>query len=304
MGSLANQETLPDEVIVVWQGDDTVTCEVAERFVADFPCRLRILHHPEAGVVPAENLALSHAIGEIILLMDDDVVAPVDWVARHLGHYADPTVGAVGGPAINIRPDGSRLPERAVEPVGKLMWYGRARGNLYDHIPEWRSRSPRDVDHLVGYNMSLRRSAFDQFEIRMKRYWQMFEMDACLQVKSRGFRVLCDFANVVEHYPTNTAYVAGRGGDLTVKLDNSAYNYAFVLSKHTQGPLRWVRLGYLLAVGTVMVPGLLTFPVAWRRHGKFRQELSMLGRAWRHHLAGWRDGSRAREQAPARSIAL
>ncbi len=292
--SLSNQQTLPDEVIVVWQGDDTGTRDVAEGFLVTFPCRLLVLHNPETGVVPAENLALEYASGEVVLLMDDDVIAPSDWVARHLAHYTDPSVGAVGGSAINIRPDGTRLPERAAEPVGKLTWYGRSRGNMYDHIPEWRLRPAREVDHLVGYNLSLRRAAFDRFESGLKRYWQMFEMDACLQVKARGYRVLFDFANVVEHYPTNTAYVAGRGGDLTVKLDNSAYNYAYVLSKHTTGPLRLVRLGYLLGIGTVMVPGLVTLPIAWRRHGNLGMEFSVLLRAWRNHLQGWRSGYKAK----------
>ena len=71
-------------------------------------------------------------------------------------------------------------------------------------------RKPEAVDHLVGYNMSLRRAAFDRFEEALRPYWQMFELDACLQVRRRGFRVMFDFGNVVEHHPTNTAYVGGR----------------------------------------------------------------------------------------------
>src|SRR5687767_3849016 len=74
--SLAEQETPPDEVIVVWQADDAPTREVAERLAASVPYTLRVLHSTEAGVVPAENLALEAASGEIILLIDDDAVAP------------------------------------------------------------------------------------------------------------------------------------------------------------------------------------------------------------------------------------
>ena len=44
-------------------------------------------------------------------------------------------------------------------------------------------------------------------------------MDACLQVKGRGYRVLFDFANVVEHYPgPETMSAPGRNGDLAAKV--------------------------------------------------------------------------------------
>ena len=299
LSSLSAQATPPGEVLVVWQGDDSPTRDAAEACRPRLGARLRVLHSPEAGVVVAENLALDASAGPIVLLMDDDVTAPPDWISRHLAHYADPAVGAVGGPAINILEDGSRLPERLAEPVGVLTWYGRALGNMHDHVPGWRSRPPRDVDHLVGYNLSLRRSAFGRFEAGLRRYWQMFEMDACLQVRARGYRVLFDFANVVEHRPSNATYSHGRGGDLATKVDNSAYNQGFVLGKHSAGPLRAARLAYLLGVGSISVPGLAAFPLGVLRHGRPARELSLLARAIRNHLDGWRAGTEAR-RSPSR----
>jgi GT2 family glycosyltransferase len=297
LAGLAGQGVPPDEVLVVWQGDDTATRDAAERWRASAPFALRVLHAPEPGVVPAENAALEAAVGEVILLIDDDAIAPPDWVARHVGHYADPTVGAVGGPADNYYPDGRPFPRREVEPVGVLTWYGKPLGNMYDQEPGWRSRLPREVEHLVGYNMSLRRSAFGRFEEGLRRYWQMFETDACLQARARGFRVLFDFANVVEHHPTNTAYVSGRSGDLATKVDGAAFNHAFILGKYSPPRLRAARLLYLLLVGSVNTPGLVACPVAVRRYGHPLRELGVLARAMRHHLAGWRAGARARRRA-------
>src|SRR4051812_44978908 len=88
LASLIAQKTPPDEVIVVWQGDDVATKEGAEGLIDSAPFRLRVLHSQERGVVPAENTALDASIGEIILLIDDDAVAPPDWVERHVAHYA------------------------------------------------------------------------------------------------------------------------------------------------------------------------------------------------------------------------
>lgn len=292
--SLAAQRVPPDEVLVAWQGDDVATRDAALRTAEHTSLRVRAVHCAAVGIVPAENAALATAGGEIVLLIDDDAAAPPDWIARHLTHYTDPTVGAVGGPADNFRLDGTPYPRRSVEPVGRLTWYGRTHGNMYDQPREWRARAPIEVDHLVGYNLSARRAALPRFEDRLRPYWQLFELDACLRVRARGYRVLFDFANVVEHWPTNPAFAGGRDGDLGLKIYNAAYNRAFVLAKHSPLVLRPVRLAYLVGVGSVGTPGLVAWPVATLRHGRPLRELGILARTVAAHLAGWRAGARAR----------
>lgn len=294
LASLAAQRTPPGEVVVVWQADDRATHDAAvtARGVAPFP--LHVMHSLDRGIVAAENLALTAATGDVVLLIDDDAVAPPDWITRHLAHYTDATVGAVGGPADNVRPDGTPYPKRAAEPIGRLTWYGKTLGNMYDQPRAWRDRPPLDVDHLVGYNLSFRRTALDRFEDRLRPYWQLFELDACLHVRRRGYRVVFDFSNVVEHCPTNPAYAGGRDGDLRVTIYHAAYNRGFVLAKHSAMHLRAVRLAYLLAVGAVGAPGVLAAVVAIARFGRPLRELGILRRTVGHHLAGWRDGARAR----------
>ena len=288
--SLASQTSLPNEVIVVWQGDDMTTRNSVEQLRHTLPYSLKLLHCSETGVVPAENTALDAAKGEIILLCDDDVVTPPDWIARHLSFYSDPKIGAVGGPANNYSPDGSLFPKRKKQPTGQLAWYGKCYGNMYDQVEEWLSRSPIDVDHLVGYNISLRRCAFERFESHLKPYWQMFELDVCLQVKAQGYRVVFDFANVVQHYPTNTAYAGGRDGDLQIKIFNACFNHAFVLAKHSPWHLRCWRLLYLLLIGSVGSPGLLSSLLAIRRYGHPLRELKICFTSWQHKIAGWQSG--------------
>jgi glycosyltransferase involved in cell wall biosynthesis len=281
---------LPNEVIVVWQGDDITTRDSVEQLRHTLPYPLNVLHCLEAGVVPAENTALDAAKGEIILLCDDDVVTPPGWIARHLSFYSDSKIGAVGGSANNYNPDGSPFPKRQVQPIGQLTWYGKSYGNMYDQVEEWVSRFPIDVDHLVGYNLSIRRCAFERFESSLKSYWQMFELDACLQVKEQGYRVVFDFANVVDHYPTNTAYAAGRDGDLQIKIFNAGFNHAYLLAKHSPRHLHFWRLMYLLLVGSVGSPGLLSSLLAMRRYGHPLRELKILSTSWQHKMAGWKSG--------------
>ena len=299
LNGLARQSVAPDEVLVVWQGDDAPTRDLAARAADALPFPVRVLHLEEPGIVPAENLALEAASGTLILLIDDDAVAPPDWVERHAAYYrADPTVGAVGGPAINYQ-EGRPLPVNGRGPTGRITWLGRFIGNMHDQPDAWRSRPAFETDHLVGYNMSLRRCAFERFESGLRRYWQMFEADACLQVRARGFRVLFDPGIVVDHYltPRTSVYEGGRGGDLELKVGNAAYNTAFILSKHTRGLRRWARWSFLMVVGTTQAPGPLLLPRAVLRHGGPAREWAVARLALRRRLEGWRDGRRARGSA-------
>ena len=294
---LANQSILPNEVVVVWQGDDFQTRDAITAASGALPYPLMDLHHPQTGIVPAENLALDYAIGEVIALIDDDAVPPPDWLKKHLEFYRDPTVGAVGGPADNWLIDGTLFPRRMVEPVGRLTSFGRVHGNMHTQALEWRSRPPAVVDHLVGYNLTLRRRAFDCFESGLRPYWQTFELDACLQVKARGFRVVFDFSNVVDHYPRGVVYGGGRNGDLRLKIYNGAYNMALVLAKHSPLGLRMLRLTYLLLVGSVSCPGLLGAFMGYWRYGDLRREVGVLLETWGAVISGWRAGSSLRNQS-------
>jgi GT2 family glycosyltransferase len=295
--ALAKQTLLPEEVIVVWQGADTATRGIAEQKRPGLPFELHVVHSPETGIVPAENAALDQARGSIVLLVDDDVVAPPEWVANHVRFYMDQGIGGVGGGVRNFRPDGAPFPQRTALAQGKITWFGKLIGNLYDHPPAWRSRPPFTVEHLAAGNMSLRRDALHRFEERLRPYWQLFEADACLQAQARGYRIVFDPSTVVDHYPTNHVYDGKRDSDVTRKVYNAAFNHAFILSKHSPWRLRFPRLCYLLLMGSLSSPGLLGFFLAVARLGNPRRETVILVNTLRSHWEGWRAGARARNYA-------
>ena len=290
LNGLAKQTVPPDETIVIWQGEDVATRDLCLGARERFGLPVTTVHQPDPGIVPAENCGLDKATGDIVLLIDDDAVAPPDWVERHLTHYDDERVGAVGATVLNREPDGTRYPSRETGPIGQLSWLGRVRGNTYDHPSTWRSRAVLDVVHAAAGNLSLRRTAFNRFESELLPYWQLFELDVCLQVGRNGYRVLFDFGIPVEHTPSSGAYSPGRSGDLQHKVYNAAYNQALVLSKHSPFGLRTVRLLYLTSVGSVSTPGLLGSFVAARRFGNWGRELHILVRTWRSLLRGWSAG--------------
>ncbi len=295
--ALARQQAAPEEIIVIWQGDDAATARAAEPFTSQLGGRLILCHSPEVGVVPAENQGLRRARGEVVLLIDDDAVPEPFWIERHLSHYQAPQVGAVGGPCRNRTLAGQAFPVRHQLPVSRLTWYGRVLGNTYDLPDAWRAWPPQPVQHLVGNNMSFRRSAVAGFETHLRPYWQNFELDACLQVQARGLQVIFDFANCVTHYPTNTAFSGGRSGDLELKILNPAFNHALILAKWSSGLQRAPRFLYAFLVGTGAAPGPLLLPLTLRRHGQFRREWRLASQVWRSRWQGWRLGQSLRRAA-------
>jgi GT2 family glycosyltransferase len=287
--SLKRQVRLPEEVVIVYQADDEATMDITERLRVKMPFAIKIAYCETASIVDAANVGLMHATGDVVCLIDDDAVAPRHWMAKMMQHYLDPGVGAVGGPVRNVAPDPAVYPIQHRSSTGKVFWFGRICSNMHDLPPSWCRRSPIYVDHLMGANMSLRRQAFDKFEQSLKSYWYRFELDACLQVKSSGYRIVFDFANVMKHYPVRQADCV-RGYDI-----NRAYNEAFVLSKHSQLLLRPVRLLYILMVGTSEIPGILYWPIMRWRHGPtvFSKEVQT---AFCSRLEGWRNGARMRKR--------
>jgi len=300
--SLGTQTIAPKQVIVVWQAEDVATREHATRMRSEVSYHLEVVHSPRANMVEALNAGMAAAGSDVILRIDDDAVAPSHWIERHLTLYRDGSVGAVGGPYDNLYPDDSPFPKQTHQPVGKLTWYGKLFGNMFDQDPTWRQLPVLAVDHLIGANLSLRRGAFDEYDPRLKPYWQMNELDICLQVKSRGYRVLFDFNNIVKHHPSSEYAVPGRDGNLDLKVYNSAYNHALILAKHTRRHLKVTRLLYLLAVGSVGAPGLVGSLIAIKRYGKPGREAIILAKTWKHHIAGWRAGTSSCAQIAAGHI--
>lgn len=296
--SLKRQTLLPDEVFVVYQGDDVATKNIAELISSRMPYQLKVLHCPEPNIVAAENMALSEALGEIIAMTDDDAKVPKNWLQKIVRHYENPKVGAVGGPVINFHPNGKCFKKRNAEPTGHISWLGAAVGNAFDQPLDWTKRPPITVSHLMGGNMSFRRAAVKQFETALKPYWMFFELDACLQVNSAGYLILFDFSNPIRHFPKRKGWSnrAGLPDDmLTIDVYNRAYNRALVLSKHTSNPLqRFCRFIHTMCINSVNCPGILFWPVTSLKYKNPIREFQIAKKLLGINLEGWRNGRNLR----------
>lgn len=144
LASLSQQaERAHAEVVVVNDGADERTASVARRHGAKLVSLV-----PPRGLNGARNAGIAAAAGELIVFLDDDVSVPSGWLDALLaGIAAAPDREVYGGPIrARLEGGGPRACGREPPPITTL-----------DHGPE-----DRDVPHVWGANMAIRRSALER----------------------------------------------------------------------------------------------------------------------------------------------
>jgi len=190
------------ELIVVDNGSTDATAAVIE---TEAPGVLspRWVVEKTPGLSNARNAGVAAATGEILLFTDDDVRVPPDWIERMCAPFRRGTVDAVAG-GVRLAP-ALRRPWMTSLHLGALADTSHLRG----------TSNPR----LVGANMALRRSVFEQvpkFDPELGagpgRYGFHEETLFSLQLVEAGGQIADAYDTLVEHHPdpsriTPAAYV-------------------------------------------------------------------------------------------------
>jgi GT2 family glycosyltransferase len=182
----------PLEVVVI----DSSSDEKTKRLVRQrFPTVVYAVCDAGMGAMAtARNLGYRMSKGEVLAFIDDDAFADPEWLERLLPFYDDPAVGAVGGRQIRRVP--GELQE-GMDSIGQLQEDGTISGNFAAD-----PGGPVPVDHLLGANMSFRRSVLDQIGGIRDGYGGTCvreETDLCLRVAHAGYKLVFTPDAVVEH---------------------------------------------------------------------------------------------------------
>lgn len=192
LGCLANQEILPNQVIVVDASED----ERTKRIVGDNPGVVYLRNENGFGrMTRSRNIGLSHVKSDIVAFVDDDAFADREWSKNLLATYKSPNIGAVGGRALNNQPGEEQI---GVEEIGVL----KANGQLTGYFAADPGQTI-EVDHIMGCNMSFRCKVLRELGGFREDYPGISgireDTDMCLRVKRLGYKILFNPKAVVEH---------------------------------------------------------------------------------------------------------
>jgi GT2 family glycosyltransferase len=204
LGHLAELEHPVDEIVVVDSSNDDLT----DKLVGRFPGVAYVRNPAGQGHMTASrNIGYRVTTSEIVAYIDDDAYVAREWHACLVAAYSTQDIGAVGGRALNRGVGHSGLP---ADGIGRILDDGSIVGN-FDYDPE----GARDVDHLIGCNMSFRRSVLDQlggFREHFPGTALREDTDMGLRVRGLGYRIVFEPRAVVDHF--GAPHAKGRRFDL------------------------------------------------------------------------------------------
>jgi GT2 family glycosyltransferase len=138
----------------------------------------------------ARNAGARRADADVIAFIDDDAWAESDWTERLLQIYGNPRVVAVGGASLPYYET-----HRPAWFPDNFDWVF---GCSYEGLP----RTPSPLRHLIGSNMSVRRTAFEAVGGFVGSDFD--DLNLCMRlVEAYGPEAVCYTPNaVVHHYVT------------------------------------------------------------------------------------------------------
>lgn len=133
---LAQNCERPVEIVVV---DNAPDSGAALSVVSEFPS-VKLVSEWRPGASFARNAGIAASTGDICVFMDDDIVAPPDWIERLIAPFTDESVGAVTG---NV------FPYELDSPTSKLF-EGYANGGFNRGFSRWEADSQWFHSHRIG----------------------------------------------------------------------------------------------------------------------------------------------------------
>ncbi len=154
----------------------------------------RSLIVPTGRMGPARkrDIALKHAKGEILAFLDDDAYPRRDWLKRALVHFNDPSVAAVGGPALT--PPGDSFFQR----VSGAVFLTDVGGGAPERY--WPVGGVREIDDCPSVNLLVRRDVFESIGGFDTAYWPGEDTLLCRDIIRAGWRIIYDPDVLVWHH--------------------------------------------------------------------------------------------------------
>jgi GT2 family glycosyltransferase len=150
------------------------------------------------------NFGAAHARGELLLLLNNDIeAANPDWLERLVGHALRPGIGAVGAKLLYA--------DETVQHAGVIVGLGGAAGHGHARFPREsagyldRLQITHNVAAVTGACLMTPADVFAEIGGFDERFVVAYnDVDLCLQILARGYRIVCTPDAELYHYESKT----------------------------------------------------------------------------------------------------
>lgn len=227
VASILANSFLPCEILVVGrEGDEELErAIVVLQEASRSGVLIRATWVGTPGHIPPIETGVRVALGELVAIVDDDVVATPEWLSSLVPHFSDSTVGVVGG---RVLVPGAPLPKTKGNP-GCVSWYGKHWGNLGSVD----GSGALEVNSVMEGNCIWRRDLLASLQFDPILNFDdaaMYGLDLCLQAHEKGFRVLYEPRALVYHHVAPRSPELDRA-DRAKRVFSYCRNYTYIMLK-------------------------------------------------------------------------
>lgn len=270
------------EILVIENAPEAALEARMCRLGSELPADVRYFHEERPGLHQARHRGALEACGEILVYVDDDVLAPKGWLSSLTEPFEDPLVAVVGGP---VRPVWEAPPPRWIDqfPASYLSLMEKGDRACDFEYP----------DGAYGCNMAVRRHVLirvggfhpDAMGWDRTRFWLRGdgEVGLHLRVLTAGHRAVFQPSAVIDHRipGARLTFSAMRRRALLVGLSHSYMDIRSDLGDPQRSLRRTGRGLKSLALVGRHAASILRHPAdwrfrtseMWRRYGYARQHL-------------------------------
>jgi len=219
---LLDQDFLDYEILIIDQTTKHTVETVA--FFENLPSRVKIINHQPPSLTAARNRGIHEAKGDIIIMVDDDVILKKDFISQHLKYYDDKNIVGVTGRVELETHFKSKLPSFLKSEFLKWTSYSQYQASV-----------EKDAYLMAGCNHSFRKA----WAYKAGLYDENFtgtawgeDYDFSLRLKKGGYKIIYSPHVAVFHLYSRDGGCGSRHLFDTYTIYSKPYNMAYLIEKH------------------------------------------------------------------------
>jgi GT2 family glycosyltransferase len=204
------------------------------RFLQSLPLKASVFQHEPPSLTGARNRGVREARGEIIIMIDDDVILQKDFISQHVQGYDKPSVVGVAGKVVQENRFTAKVPSFLKSEF--LQWIT---------FHEFQRSKERPAYRVAGCNFSFRKALGVQVGLFDENFigdaWGE-EYDFSLRLKGHGRDIVFVPGAAVFHLNAPTGGCGKRERFRPSAIYSKSHNLAYLIEKNRLNRLYYLYL--------------------------------------------------------------